>query len=344
MRKVHILHLCFGLALLAELFPPMQAQQNAASAATEPTEPKALMLAASKSNNLNGSDIKPWHIKVSFQLLDEKGNTSDEGNYEEFWAKPGRFKRTFTGKSFTQTDYGTEKGVLRTGAHDDISSLFSDLRRDLIAPLPDEKTIKQESFTVKQVDAKGMKLSCVSLNSQSFSGHTYCLNGDPPILRITSYSDEAIQVLHNRILSFQSRALSGDLKIVRDGKAVLTAHVETIEALDGATDTLFTPPSDAVLLPLRVGVSADVEETMLTTRHRVTNPPDALAAKVSGTVVLEAIIGTDGSVKNLTAISGPPMLKKAAVDAVRTWRYRPFLLNNGPAEVKTTINVVFSLR
>lgn len=72
-------------------------------------------------------------------------------------------------------------------------------------------------------------------------------------------------------------------------------------------------------------------------------PPDAKAAHIEGTVVLQALIAKDGSIQNLRVVSGPPMLQAAAVDAVRTWKYRPYLLNGEPVEVETQINVVFSL-
>ena len=67
------------------------------------------------------------------------------------------------------------------------------------------------------------------------------------------------------------------------------------------------------------------------------------AARIQGTVVLQATISKSGSIENLRAISGPPMLQQAAMDAVRSWRYKPYLLNGEPVEVETTINVVFHL-
>jgi protein TonB len=72
-------------------------------------------------------------------------------------------------------------------------------------------------------------------------------------------------------------------------------------------------------------------------------PPIAKAARVSGTVVLQATISKTGAIENLTVTSGPAMLQQAALDAVRTWRYRPYLLNNEPVEVQTTVNVIFTL-
>ena len=72
-------------------------------------------------------------------------------------------------------------------------------------------------------------------------------------------------------------------------------------------------------------------------------PPIAKAARVSGTVVLEATISKTGVIEDLHVISGPAMLIQAALDAVRTWQYRPYLVNGEPVEVETTVNVVFTL-
>jgi protein TonB len=59
-------------------------------------------------------------------------------------------------------------------------------------------------------------------------------------------------------------------------------------------------------------------------------------------VVLHAIIDKNGNIKNLQAISGPEMLRSAAIDAVQRWRYKPYLLNGEPTEVDTTITVNFN--
>jgi protein TonB len=72
-------------------------------------------------------------------------------------------------------------------------------------------------------------------------------------------------------------------------------------------------------------------------------PAIAKAAHIQGIVVLQATISKSGSIQNLRVISGPPALQRAAMDAVRSWRYKPYLLNGEPVEVETTINVVFNL-
>lgn len=103
------------------------------------------------------------------------------------------------------------------------------------------------------------------------------------------------------------------------------------------------PPPSAEQPPQRIRVGGNVEAAALVNRVVPDYPTIARDAHVSGTVVLHAIIAKDGTVQELTYVSGPPLLLKAAMDAVRQWRYRPTLLNGQPVEVETTIDVVFNL-
>ena len=95
-------------------------------------------------------------------------------------------------------------------------------------------------------------------------------------------------------------------------------------------------------LAQKVTVSSGVAQGLLV--HQVTPryPPQARQARVQGTVVLQALIGKDGSVRNLHAVSGPALLTQAAVDAVKQWRYKPYYLDGQPVEAETQINVKFT--
>jgi protein TonB len=79
--------------------------------------------------------------------------------------------------------------------------------------------------------------------------------------------------------------------------------------------------------------------------HKVQPAYPALArsARIQGVVVLEAMISKQGTIENLRLLSGHPMLAPAAIDAVRQWRYRPYILNGEPVEVETQITVNFAL-
>lgn len=73
-------------------------------------------------------------------------------------------------------------------------------------------------------------------------------------------------------------------------------------------------------------------------------PPLARSARIEGSVVLEALINKAGTIQNLHLIKGHPMLVPAALDAVRQWQYRPYILNGEPIEVETQITVNFTLQ
>jgi periplasmic protein TonB len=79
--------------------------------------------------------------------------------------------------------------------------------------------------------------------------------------------------------------------------------------------------------------------------HKVlpTYPPLARSARIQGQVVLQAVISKQGVIENLRVLTGHPMLVPAAIEAVRQWRYRPYVLNNEPVEVETQVTVNFSL-
>jgi TonB family protein len=95
--------------------------------------------------------------------------------------------------------------------------------------------------------------------------------------------------------------------------------------------------------PERVKLAENVEASRIINQLPPAYPPIATQAGIQGPVVLHAIIGVDGNVKQLDVVSGHPLLVPAALDGVRRWRYKPILINGKAAEVDTTITVTFSL-
>jgi protein TonB len=108
----------------------------------------------------------------------------------------------------------------------------------------------------------------------------------------------------------------------------------------GNSMTVAPPPPPPVAHPLRI---SHMMEGNLIYRVQPIYPPLARAARIQGTVMLRAIISRTGTIENLQVMSGHPMLVGAAIDAVRQWRYRPYILNGDPVEVETQVTVNFSL-
>ena len=98
-----------------------------------------------------------------------------------------------------------------------------------------------------------------------------------------------------------------------------------------------------VATPQRVRVSTGVATGLLIRKVTPNYPPLAKQARIQGSVVLQAEISKDGTIQNLQLISGHPMLAPAAIEAVKQWRYKPYLLNGEPVAVETQVVVNFSL-
>jgi len=160
-----------------------------------------------------------------------------------------------------------------------------------------------------------------------------------------------------------SSAQSGDLVvyekgkvIYRDGKPInpevagpssgsmtgsvtapMTAASETERLAETASPTLPANPSQSSSLP------GALTGGILVHRVNPAYPTEALAAHLEGDVVLQGVVGTDGLVRDIHAVSGDARLVEAAMEAVRHWRYEPFLSNGEPVDVLSTLTVHFRL-
>jgi TonB family protein len=97
------------------------------------------------------------------------------------------------------------------------------------------------------------------------------------------------------------------------------------------------------IVPQHVRVSEDIVQGLMLKKVPPVYPPLARQARIQGTVLLKVTISKSGDVENLQLISGHPMLAPAAIEAVKQWKYKPYLLNGEPIEVETKVTVNFTL-
>jgi TonB family protein len=126
-----------------------------------------------------------------------------------------------------------------------------------------------------------------------------------------------------------------------------SAAIETPPLISAATNpaTLNSVLSDSKPVPQLVGVpvSQGVSNGRLVRRVSPVYPAQAMMARLQGDVVMNALIAEDGSVQDLKVVSGQPTLARAALQAVRQWRYQPYQLDRKPVKMNTTITVKFKL-
>jgi TonB family protein len=144
---------------------------------------------------------------------------------------------------------------------------------------------------------------------------------------------------------------SGAVRASADGKAAscLVSGEVVQEKVPAARVPLVTTPpessnADGTWQPgQRVRISQGVAAGLIVSKVPPIYPPEARAARIQGTVVMKAAISQTGDVVSLDLISGHPMLAPAAMDAVKQWKYRPYMLNGNPVGVETQVTVNFTL-
>jgi periplasmic protein TonB len=140
--------------------------------------------------------------------------------------------------------------------------------------------------------------------------------------------------IHKPVVENEPPPLAG---IGTTGTEALGSGSAIASAFTGSRPVVHAAPANTIT------ISSVTAHGLLIQKTPPVYPAIAKEAHVSGTVQIQATISTAGSVKDIRVVSGPPMLRHAAVDAVQTWRYQPYMLNNQPTEVQTTISVIFSL-
>jgi TonB family protein len=314
----------------------------------------------------------PWHLKVSFQRLGQEGSQPDSGTYEEIFENLFVYKRIYHSNSFEQVQYGNAGGAIATGDPHFPPIFFELLRTAIEHPVMDASQIRRVAASPGSIasdyrSVAGESLHCYDIATERQPAApdpiTYCFDDQDKLVRYSIGEPPMGQATFMNPVQFEGRLLPSDVVLERSGVRFLVAHLETIESLSDASDALFQPPPNAKPLqptnpaggmisptgpssipPLKaqsINISAGVAAGMLMQKTNPIYPSDALTAHVSGTVVLLVTIDTSGNVETLRVISGPPMLHHAALDAVKSWHYRPYILNGWPTPVETTVNVIF---
>jgi len=348
--------LCFSVLILTAGLA--FAGQSAPSAgAGLPKDPREVIAAAQPFYNFSDAALKPWHLKASYQLYDEKGDPEEQGTFEYWWVSPQVNRSAWTRPSSTHSDWHTSDGKHASRATGEPLRYFEyKLRGALLSPLPDDKDMDPATSRIERqmVSVGANKIPCImvgpiigrfgkGMEAPMGLFPTYCFDAQSPVL-LVSYSLGGVTTAYNKIVKMQNRYLPREVVFYQGKQKILSATIDSITGLN-PTDAALTLPADvsASTLPT-VNVSGGVAQGFLQKKGVPYYPQDARDARVSGTVVLEAVIGNDGGIHDLRVISAPwPSLAASSLWAVSHWQYRPYMLNGAPVEVRTTINVVFTL-
>jgi TonB family protein len=348
------MHRSGALIFLAVAFPAVAQNPAPAPQSTLPTDPKQILEMAAPLYDYSSPDLKPFHLKATYQLYDDKGHPGEAGAYEYWYAASTVHRSTWTRGAIVHSTWelATNKYAhVDKGGHLDFAE--SRLERTWFDVLPDLKDVDFTHAERKELDLKGGKLDCVELipnmpgrAKDSFVAlgwfPTYCFDPHLPALR-ASYSLGNTITEFDEIVKWRDKYLPRQIVIMNGAQRLLSAKLETVTTLS-PDDPALKPDADSLTVPGHVNIAAAMAQGSIVQKTVPGYPDAAKHAGISGTVVLQALIGRDGEIHDLRVISAPsPSLAASAQASVARWRYRPYLLNGEPVDVQTTINVIFSL-
>jgi TonB family protein len=319
--------------------------------AEDPAALAARLHATSAASSIDTPGLVPWHLKMDVQLFDEKGKPTEQGTIEEWWASGEQSRVTYAMPSYTVTKLHNKDGFFQTKATTYEPSILDDLLNQIVHPVLHESEIDDAKPDLRKQTFGKVPMDCIMLDQPLKNVAfpplglftTFCLEHDKNDLRITTELG-SLTFIRNTMGVFQGRSVTTLVSGNVNDITVVTGRVNTLATMkfsdaDFAATADMEPTAEHAI---RVG--AGVIAGQLLTQVQPIYPLIAKQNHISGTVILHAIIGRDGRIATLHIVSTPDAsLAMAAVNAVKKWTYKPYLLNGEPADVDTTVNVNFMM-
>jgi hypothetical protein len=342
-RSAGLLAVLVGFAALQGLVVKEMRGQGAAGLADR-------LRQAAELTSLDAEGSKPWHLKLEVQTFDKDGKAAENGTVEEWWASAALNRVVYTSPSGTTTEIHNGDGYFRTAGSPGGEYLFDLMRQQVVHPMPADYESKATKLEARTESFGKVKLDCVMLG-QEIRGMAYapfglfpmyCLEHDGASLRLT-YEFGSLIVTRNKVGKFGEKAVPVEMSANGGEKLLVTAKTVALQTTP-LTAADFVPGDD--LKKVGDGPAKVASGVIAGSKIGGPNPIFPVTAKerhISGTVVMRAIIGRDGRIHRLTLISYPDGdLAISALNAVRQWTYKPYLLFGEPTEVDTTITVNYA--
>jgi TonB family protein len=329
-----------------------QAATNTASpAAATPSDPTALMVQAARLNGLAGL-LVPWHLEATYQTFDADGKPKDQGTFSEWWADKDKYKTVYTNgaSDLNLTIYRYGKTSASTGSPGWIPFRAQTAQRYLVSPVPPPSAVEKLAFSIKPMNLGQVTLQCLRAPLREPDAALYLPYNDLPAVCTTEGSNivraivdpNRFLVLFNKIVQIGGRYVAEDLSVRDTDLTIVNMQVTNLELLSTVNDSDFLPPATTSSLPAPV-VLREIARQAIGGEAPI-YPAVAKSQHVEGVVILDAVITKEGRIGELEVLSGPKALQRAAYDAVKTWKYKPYLVDGQPVEVQTQIGVMFHIR
>ena len=354
MRTLFALAFCATCLSLASVIGAQSSaaaqEQNAPDADQVTAHARQLLDAGLKSNGLEVSDVKPWHVKVDFQQVFNMsgGQLYQKGSMEEWFAAPYQWRRTYSGerKGWNGSEWTLSKveRYAKGERHEELNdySLMFRIARPLLNPLFQIANIKTtDQLTIRRVNASDMAVSCVSLSAKSAAERgkkpgwlvpTMCFDDDSH-LRIIRSEDTILEF--NDIQMFAGKAVPRDVKISESGHLSAEIQLKLIESVDTVNAGILKPPHDASFRPYIIERGWPKPVSVYEEGAKFEHPPLLPNGQpFVGNWLVPVFIHKDGTITLHGDTSAGPMreIVEAIHTAVAKWRFQPYLVDGQPVE------------
>ena len=344
----------------------MGASGQAATGTTQslPDDPQNLLAAAEPFYDFNAPELKPWHLKATYQLYDDNGKPSEQGTYEYWWASPQVYRSTWTRKGATYSDWHTADGRHLVLAKAKPLGYFEEgLRSDFVSPLPSLSPFKYETaepqakttYQSSVIQAGSLKLPCVAVEDEPSSGPNakrairlpasvspvFCFDSMLHVLRV-EYSYGVVATEFDNVVKMQGKFLAREVQVAEGNRSILNAEVDAVDVLSASDPALVPDHASKPLLDPRPGEPIIPAKLM---RAEPAIPVRGMRSGQRAEVVLQITVAKNGTVRDLRVVLAPSdEMAEEATRAVSQWRFIPFQQEGKQVEMRMVLEEVFHVK
>ncbi len=318
--------------------------------------PREVLAAIAPYYSFMDTNLKPWHLKVDYELDDEKGNPSEQGVFEYWWASTKVYRSSWTSKNAAHSEWHTADGKDFTFTTGNPLSVYEYwLRSALLSPLPGPDELDPARTTLMDHDlGSGAQVRCISAVPSSIKeqdAHAlpfglyseYCVNKRLPIL-LGYYRFEAVLIKCLGITQMQGKSMPRTILMIDGSRQILSARVGPVNTISPDDPALAPPANARAVSSETVQISSAAESALVIEKTKPVETGSVKVPKAPGKVILEATVGTDGGLRDVRLVSAQtPDLALPAFLSVAQWHFRPYRMNGKPVTAEMPIEVDFPL-
>lgn len=292
-----------------------------------------------RSSTLEWLYTEPFVLKIDFQLYDLQGKPVETGTAQESWG-PGQF-RYFRVDAPSLKEGSESAGIPYPTSHSRESFLVHQALEAIVRPFP--HVMARSAFVMDQFqqDNDNVAQDCFALahpGERSESTSTYCTDIENHIAVMRGIGGYVI--LRRSFRKYHYHQIPTEVTISYGGLPAISAHVTELDDVPSATDSRLSTMTTRDTPTISAVVMSGQQLKKIDPKY----PKQAKKKHIQGIVLLTGVITKQGTLTDIEIIASPdPLLGDSAVDAVRQWTYKPYLLNGQPTDVETSIAVNYQL-